>query len=57
MIMHKQVLFLWYFLTNRQYLYNIHLVYIQYIVYLHNEDKEHRYMYLGQTSKRRGLFL
>lgn len=38
-------------------LYNIYLVYCQYIVYLHNEDKEHIYMYLGQISKRKRLFL
>ena len=57
MIMHKQVLFLYYFLKTGNILYNIYLIYFQYIVYLHNEDKEHIYMYLGQISKRKRLFL
>ena len=38
-------------------LYNIYLFYSQYVVYLHNEDKEHNHMYLVQTIKRRMLFL
>ena len=31
----------------------IYLFYNQIVVYLHNEDKEHRYMYLAFTDKRK----